>query len=130
METTPICANVSSEREGQRPWRAPPNSAISWSRCLITETLTSTRSGRGSKRLDHNWRPLGFFSTTLGTVTVSTPFSIAAFTSSSLAFSGSLNLRRNFPLLLSTWKISPKDMSFWGFFPVDFGIHELCRLTS
>ncbi|KAI3470827.1 hypothetical protein Pfo_027490, partial [Paulownia fortunei] len=39
---------------------------------------------------------------TYSTVTVSTPFSMAAFTSSNFAFSGSLNRRRNLPLLLST----------------------------
>uniref|UniRef100_A0A7C9D9Y3 Uncharacterized protein n=1 Tax=Opuntia streptacantha TaxID=393608 RepID=A0A7C9D9Y3_OPUST len=44
----------------------------------------------------------GFFSSTLGTVTVSTPFSIAAFTSSILAFSGRRNRRRNLPLARST----------------------------
>ncbi|CAN0854580.1 hypothetical protein LINGRAHAP2_LOCUS5951, partial [Linum grandiflorum] len=44
----------------------------------------------------------GFLTSALGTVTVSTPFSIAALTSSILAFSGSLNLLTNFPLLLST----------------------------
>ncbi|CAN1167062.1 hypothetical protein LINPERPRIM_LOCUS34581, partial [Linum perenne] len=44
----------------------------------------------------------GFLTSTFGTVTVSTPFSIAAFTSSIFAFSGSLNLLTNFPLLLST----------------------------
>ncbi|KAK2975661.1 hypothetical protein RJ640_025957 [Escallonia rubra] len=44
----------------------------------------------------------GFFPSSLGTVTVSTPFSMAAFTWSILAFSGSLNRRTNLPLLLST----------------------------
>ncbi|RWR97332.1 hypothetical protein CKAN_02676000 [Cinnamomum micranthum f. kanehirae] len=44
----------------------------------------------------------GFLTCSLGTVTVSTPFSIAAFTSSTLAFSGNLNRLRNLPLLLST----------------------------
>ncbi|KAJ6790977.1 18.1 kDa class I heat shock protein-like isoform X1 [Iris pallida] len=44
----------------------------------------------------------GFLTTSLGTVTVSTPFSIAAFTWSTFAFSGRRNLLRNFPLLLST----------------------------
>ncbi|KAJ8639055.1 hypothetical protein MRB53_015749 [Persea americana] len=44
----------------------------------------------------------GIFTCSLGTVTVSTPFSIAAFTSSTLAFSGNLNRLRNLPLLLST----------------------------
>ena len=46
---------------------------------------------------------LGFFTSSFGTVTVSTPFSMLALTSSIFAFSGSLNLRRNFPLLLSIW---------------------------
>ncbi|CAN1150642.1 hypothetical protein LINPERPRIM_LOCUS18089, partial [Linum perenne] len=44
----------------------------------------------------------GFLTSALGTVTVSTPFSIDALTSSIFAFSGSLNLLMNFPLLLST----------------------------
>ncbi|XBH85837.1 hypothetical protein VPH35_073645 [Triticum aestivum] len=44
----------------------------------------------------------GFLASSLGTVTVSTPFSMDAFTCSALAFSGSLNLRRNLPLLRST----------------------------
>ncbi|RYR18556.1 hypothetical protein Ahy_B03g063188 isoform C [Arachis hypogaea] len=44
----------------------------------------------------------GFLTSALGTVTVRTPFSMAAFTSSILAFSGSLNLRMNLPLLRST----------------------------
>ena len=43
----------------------------------------------------------GFFTSILGTVTVSTPFSMLAFTSSTFAFSGSLNLLMNFPLLRS-----------------------------
>ncbi|RWR97330.1 Proline transporter 1 [Cinnamomum micranthum f. kanehirae] len=44
----------------------------------------------------------GSLTCSLGTVIVSTPFSIAAFTSSTLAFSGNLNRLRNLPLLLST----------------------------
>ena len=44
----------------------------------------------------------GFFSSTLGTVTVSTPFSMLALTSSIFAFWGNLNLLKNLPLLLST----------------------------
>ena len=44
----------------------------------------------------------GFFSGTFGTVTVRTPFSIEALTSSSLAFSGSQNLLKNLPRPLST----------------------------
>ncbi|KAJ8639059.1 hypothetical protein MRB53_015753 [Persea americana] len=44
----------------------------------------------------------GIFTCSLGTVTVSTPFSIAAFTSSTLAFSGNLNRLRKLSLLLST----------------------------
>uniref|UniRef100_A0A0A0KSC0 Uncharacterized protein n=1 Tax=Cucumis sativus TaxID=3659 RepID=A0A0A0KSC0_CUCSA len=43
----------------------------------------------------------GFFSSILGTITVRTPFSMLAFTSSTLAFSGSLNLLMNFPQLRS-----------------------------
>lgn len=43
----------------------------------------------------------GFLTSTLGTVTVSTPSSIAAFTCSTLAFSGNLNLLVNLPLLRS-----------------------------
>uniref|UniRef100_A0A9I9EJJ8 Uncharacterized protein n=1 Tax=Cucumis melo TaxID=3656 RepID=A0A9I9EJJ8_CUCME len=43
----------------------------------------------------------GFFPSTLGTATVRTPFSMLAFTSSTLAFSGSLNLLMNCPLLRS-----------------------------
>ena len=41
----------------------------------------------------------GFFTSTLGTVTVRTPFSIEALIWSIFAFSGSLNLLKNFPLL-------------------------------
>ncbi|KAJ7947013.1 Proline transporter 1 [Quillaja saponaria] len=44
----------------------------------------------------------GFLTSSLGTVTVRTPFSIEALTRSTFAFSGSLNLLKNFPLLLST----------------------------
>nr|GMD35890.1 Proline transporter 1 [Ipomoea batatas] len=44
----------------------------------------------------------GFLTSTLGTITVSSPFSIEAFTSSIFAFSGSRNLLRNLPLLRST----------------------------
>ncbi|BAS70261.1 Os01g0136050, partial [Oryza sativa Japonica Group] len=44
----------------------------------------------------------GFLTSALGTVTVSTPFSMLAFTWSTLAFSGSLNRRMNCPLLRST----------------------------
>ncbi|CAL9085514.1 unnamed protein product [Musa acuminata var. zebrina] len=44
----------------------------------------------------------GFLTPSLGTVTVSTPFSMAAFTCSTLAFSGRRNLRRNLPQLRST----------------------------
>ncbi|KAG0551796.1 hypothetical protein BDA96_01G453900 [Sorghum bicolor] len=44
----------------------------------------------------------GFLTSSLGTVTVSTPFSMAALICSVLAFSGSRNLRRNLPLLRST----------------------------
>lgn len=51
----------------------------------------------------------GFFCSSLGTVTVNTPFSMLAFTCSFLAFSGNLNRRRNFPLLLST-------RCHWSFF--------------
>ncbi|VFQ82571.1 unnamed protein product [Cuscuta campestris] len=43
----------------------------------------------------------GFFTSSLGTVTVSTPFSMDAFTWSNFAFSGSRNRRRNLPLLRS-----------------------------
>ena len=43
-----------------------------------------------------------FFTSSFGTVTVSTPFSRLALTSSIFAFSGNLNRRRNLPLLLST----------------------------
>ena len=42
-----------------------------------------------------------FFTSSFGTVTVSTPLSMLALTSFVLAFSSNLNLRRNFPLLLS-----------------------------
>jgi len=44
----------------------------------------------------------GFLISSLGTVTVRTPFSIEAFTFSTFAFSGNLNLLKNFPLLRST----------------------------
>ncbi|KAJ9548311.1 hypothetical protein OSB04_020854 [Centaurea solstitialis] len=44
----------------------------------------------------------GFFTSSFGTVIVSTPFSIEAFTSFNFAFSGNLNLLVNFPLLRST----------------------------
>ncbi|KAJ9548312.1 hypothetical protein OSB04_020855 [Centaurea solstitialis] len=44
----------------------------------------------------------GFFASSFGTVIVSTPFSIEAFTSFNFAFSGNLNLLVNFPLLRST----------------------------
>ncbi|KVI11914.1 hypothetical protein Ccrd_009654, partial [Cynara cardunculus var. scolymus] len=44
----------------------------------------------------------GFFTSSFGTVIVSTPFSIEAFTCSNFAFSGNLNLLVNFPLLRST----------------------------
>uniref|UniRef100_A0A453IF28 Uncharacterized protein n=1 Tax=Aegilops tauschii subsp. strangulata TaxID=200361 RepID=A0A453IF28_AEGTS len=44
----------------------------------------------------------GFLASSLGTVTVSTPFSMDAFTCSALALSGRRNLRRNLPLLRST----------------------------
>ncbi|ERM95761.1 hypothetical protein AMTR_s00023p00249070 [Amborella trichopoda] len=44
----------------------------------------------------------GFTASTLGIVTMRTPFSMAAFTPSTLAFSWSLNLLRNLPWLLST----------------------------
>nr|ACU16052.1 unknown [Glycine max] len=44
----------------------------------------------------------GFLSGTLGTITVSTPFSIEAFTSSTLASSGNQNFLWNFPRPLST----------------------------
>jgi len=43
-----------------------------------------------------------FLTSSLGTVTVRTPFSIEAFTSFIFAFSGNLNLLMNFPLLRST----------------------------
>uniref|UniRef100_A0A2P2IR20 Heat-shock protein n=1 Tax=Rhizophora mucronata TaxID=61149 RepID=A0A2P2IR20_RHIMU len=43
----------------------------------------------------------GLLTSTLGTVTVRTPFSIEALTWSTLAFSGSRNLLRNLPLLRS-----------------------------
>ena len=42
-----------------------------------------------------------FFTSSFGTVIVSTPFSMLALTSSVLVFSGNLNLQRNFTLLLS-----------------------------
>nr|CAB3496390.1 unnamed protein product [Digitaria exilis] len=51
----------------------------------------------------------GFLASSLGTVTVSTPFSMDALICSVLAFSGSLNLRRNLPLLRST-------RCHWSFF--------------
>nr|ACN29022.1 unknown [Zea mays]ACR36591.1 unknown [Zea mays] len=44
----------------------------------------------------------GFLTSALGTVTVSTPFSSAALTSSVLAFSGRRKRRTNWPLLRST----------------------------
>jgi len=44
----------------------------------------------------------GFLTSSFGTVTVRTPFSIEAFTSFTFAFSGNLNLLTNFPLLRST----------------------------
>ncbi|WVZ56397.1 hypothetical protein U9M48_006936 [Paspalum notatum var. saurae] len=44
----------------------------------------------------------GFLASSLGTVTVSTPFSMDALICSVFAFSGSLNRRRNLPLLRST----------------------------
>jgi len=44
----------------------------------------------------------GFFTSSFGTVTVSTPFSIEALTSLTLAFSGSRKRRRKLPLLRST----------------------------
>uniref|UniRef100_A0A0A8YU32 Uncharacterized protein n=1 Tax=Arundo donax TaxID=35708 RepID=A0A0A8YU32_ARUDO len=44
----------------------------------------------------------GFLASSLGTVTVSTPFSNDALICSVLAFSGSRNRRRNLPLLRST----------------------------
>uniref|UniRef100_A0A0D9Z548 Uncharacterized protein n=1 Tax=Oryza glumipatula TaxID=40148 RepID=A0A0D9Z548_9ORYZ len=44
----------------------------------------------------------GFLGSSLGTVTVSTPFSMDALICSGLVFSGSRNLRRNLPLLRST----------------------------
>ena len=44
----------------------------------------------------------GFLTSSLGTVTVKTPFSILALTWSSFAFPGNLNLLKNFPLDLST----------------------------
>jgi len=44
----------------------------------------------------------GFLTSSFGTVTVRTPFSIEAFTLSTFAFSGNLNLLKNFPLLRST----------------------------
>ncbi|KAL9262373.1 Short integuments 2, mitochondrial-like protein [Drosera capensis] len=66
-----------------------------------TRTDTSELLEMSRVKFDSTWRKahsesnlaavLGF-SSTLGTDTVSTPFSIAALTSSSLAFSGSLNL--------------------------------------
>uniref|UniRef100_A0A0E0AGQ8 Uncharacterized protein n=1 Tax=Oryza glumipatula TaxID=40148 RepID=A0A0E0AGQ8_9ORYZ len=44
----------------------------------------------------------GFLASSLGTVTVSTPFSMDALICSGLALSGRRNLRRNLPLLRST----------------------------
>ena len=44
----------------------------------------------------------GFLTSALGTVTVRTPFSMAAFTSSTFTFSGNLNRLMNGPLLRST----------------------------
>ncbi|BAF11577.1 Os03g0267100 [Oryza sativa Japonica Group] len=44
----------------------------------------------------------GFLGSSLGTVTVSTPFSMDALICSGLVFSGRRNLRRNLPLLRST----------------------------
>lgn len=44
----------------------------------------------------------GLFTSSLGTVTVRTPFSMVALTCSTLAFSGSRNRLKNLPLLLST----------------------------
>ena len=44
----------------------------------------------------------GFLTSALGTITVRTPFSMPAFTSSTFTFSGNLNHRMNLPLLRST----------------------------
>ncbi|CAA7409525.1 unnamed protein product [Spirodela intermedia] len=44
----------------------------------------------------------GFFTCSLGTVTIRTPFSMDSLTKSALAFSGSRNRLRNPPLVLST----------------------------
>ena len=46
---------------------------------------------------------LAVFTSSFGTITVNTPFSMQALTSSILAFSSNPNLRRNLPLLFSTW---------------------------
>ncbi|KVI09872.1 hypothetical protein Ccrd_011724 [Cynara cardunculus var. scolymus] len=72
-----------------------------WEKVTETSTVTSRNTNRLHPDMLIDFTS-GFFISTFGTVTVSTPFSIDAFTSSTFALSGSLNLRINFPLLLST----------------------------
>lgn len=51
----------------------------------------------------------GFFTSSLGIVTVRIPISIAAFTCSKLVFFGSRNFRTNWPLLHYTWNQGPSS---------------------
>nr|GMD49691.1 7-deoxyloganetic acid glucosyltransferase-like [Ipomoea batatas]GMD57624.1 7-deoxyloganetic acid glucosyltransferase-like [Ipomoea batatas] len=75
-----------------------------------------------------------FLASSLGTVTLNTPFSMLAFIPSIFTFSGSLNRRRNLPELLSIRchprKVRRENVRLRGLLPVDPRAGEPRRLAG